>query len=140
MAVMVSTLPDEPIIVATFTGELAIEDFRQWAVELAKASKALESYYVFHLMDIRDSHTEFKHIMNQFKEGARKWNVLRTDALEGKHLQGLMVGEHALAKLSTSLAKQPQFGGVVIPHFRTSEEAIAYARHELQTKLNDEAS
>lgn len=127
-----SQIEHEAILIARFTDYLTLQDFRAWAAELGRRVAALDAYYVYHLIVITESaDSSFTHIMLQFKEGVRKWNVLRTDAVEGHHLQGVIVGTHPLAKLSASFASQEQFGGVNLPIFTTEAEALVYVRQQL---------
>jgi len=106
----------------TFTGEIDTALFHRWFTDTRERTVEAIPSVVYHIMDVRDAHTDFTAILTQMREVGR---VPRSPD-ERHTVQVLLVGSDAMARLAANLAKLPQFGGFEMPMFRSLEDAHEY--------------
>lgn len=126
MAVMVEQYPELPVIVATVTGKMTIEDARTIFSESAAIMDTM-SGPVFRITDVRQMDTDFTEVTAMLKEASHGQPGTTSDP----RLQVVMVGGHALTRFYADAMRQSQFGGVAVPVFQHIEDALTYITYRL---------
>lgn len=127
MTFTVERLPNDPIIIITFSGAVNADMVAQATlhVEALLSEYRVNTVLVF---DTTKAETDFKHILEILQEttGADP----DEEAVDFTILTAF-VGTSAMIKLYINAARQKQFGGQTFPLFATLEDAITAMRISL---------
>lgn len=130
MPVDVRRLPDEPIIIATLTETIALDDV-QIIFQRTEELRADMPSQIYRITDTTDAITSIAEIIRIIKSAADGRSSKTTDPT----VTVVFVGKSQWSHLFTEAMKQGEFGKVQIPLFDTLDDALAYVRH-----LNDDAA
>jgi hypothetical protein len=124
---------DGAVFIWTFTEQIDSETFLRWFTEMRAASFDSPLLSIYHVIDVREAHTDFGAIMTQMRHvGEQPPDVV----YKGRNVRALIVGMDAMARLASDLAKLPQFGGFTMPVFRTLDDALDFIRVDQQKPQN----
>lgn len=135
MPVAYELLPEESIIICTFTGDFKTEDLRQ----MYRTCDELLNKTYSHLYRI----SNFSAVDSTFPEVMAAIKEIGSDLPGGAsdpRVTTCVVGSNQWTRMAVDFLKRPQFGGLQISLFQTIEDALAAMRlviHEKQ-RLNDE--
>ena len=128
MSVVVEKLPDEPIIVVTYDGELNLEIVTTAFRQSAEIMDRLEGT-VYRISDIRQGTSEFSDTMDIIHQIRETQNV--SGSTLDPRLKAVFVGTHILAEMYVDILKQSEYGGKEIPFFKDMDEALTYIREDM---------
>lgn len=132
MTIQVEKLPDEPIIVATFTNpmnyyaELPVMFNR--IIELRDTLVGYAKYYV--IIDISRVTADFSEIVFALGEVRKASQKRRADLPISLHMVG--VGE--IVQMIVNAMPQFQYGGYVAPLYSTLEQALEAIRKDIRSR------
>ncbi|MFW5748989.1 MAG: hypothetical protein ACOCYT_05185 [Chloroflexota bacterium] len=135
MPVTIERLPDEPIILATVTGAMSVEDARVIFLRSAEIMEQIDGL-AFRITDVRAIETEFAEVISMLKSASKGMPGSTSDP----RLRVVMVGTHSLTKMFADAMKQQQFGGIAIPVFERLEDALTYVRYEIEKSTGPDRS
>ena len=130
MPVEVKRLPDEPIIVLTYSGAVdagTVESAFQQSIELIDGIGGT----AYRISDVRALQVDERRIGELFKLIID----LRRDksgSSADPRIHGVFVGGHQLARIYADFMRQHQFGGTLIPFYHTLDEALAYIHFQIE--------
>jgi hypothetical protein len=131
MPVLLTRLPDEPIIVATLHGRMDKHTVRELFDRTRDLAEGI-SGRLYRISDFTQVELTFADMASALVE-ARYGGV---GATTDPRLRPVMVAPTNRARLFANIMQEPLFGGVSFPVFETVEEALGYARLELaQSKV-----
>jgi hypothetical protein len=126
MPVTVYRLPDAPIIMATFTGEIngdvIVEMFRRSA-DLIEADETR----VYRISDFRQATTNALAILTILKAVI----VGGPGSVKDERIHGLLLGDNKWVKVGHDTLMNPVFGGFNIPLFSKMGEAMEHIRVQI---------
>lgn len=131
MSIEVNRLPNEPIILMTYTGAFEAEDLKNAfhrSVELLDEIGD-KAYRISDVRGVDEANT--RGIIELFK--------VRKDLREDKagssadpRIHAVLVGGNRLARLYADFMNQAQFGNIQLPFFHSLEEAMIYIRSKIK--------
>jgi hypothetical protein len=127
----VERLPDEPILIARYTGKVIVDDVRHVFERSAELISA-DDKVVFRVTDMVHSDTDFGEVLKM----ARELGSGVPGSTGDTRIRAAIVGRGRWAKLFADTIQQKQFGGFHIPLFKDMDDALAYARLEI-ARLNN---
>src|SRR5437868_3158522 len=117
MPVLVTQLPNEPIIVLTYEGAIDAETvksaFHQSAELMASIGGA-----VYRISDVRLIQTDERIVVELFKLIVELRKDI-TGSSADPRIHGVFVGDHHIARFYADFMRQNQFGGTLIPFYHT---------------------
>ncbi|MBC7813997.1 MAG: hypothetical protein H7175_22780 [Burkholderiales bacterium] len=128
MSIIVEKLPDEPIIVVTYAGELNLEIVSAAFRQSAEIMDRLDGT-VYRISDIRQGTSEFSDTMDIIHRIRHSRNV--SGSTLDPRLKAVFVGSHVLAEMYADILKQSEYGGKEIPFFNEMDDALAYIRSDM---------
>lgn len=132
MTLTVERLPDEPIIIATISGEVhedtIIEMWRQ-SLELAKAHGDLHFYRVTNIQAITTTFRDFIHIVRRASMGI-------PGSSSDPNVTVVMVTHNHWAKSFVGAVEEEQFGALHIPVYEDMQRAMLHIRREINERKN----
>ncbi|MBZ0290079.1 MAG: hypothetical protein K8I30_20810 [Anaerolineae bacterium] len=137
MPIMVSQLPNEPIIVADCSGFLTREDFIGMFTQVNEMVQTMDGL-IFRIADYRQAESSFMDILKTVQEATKGMPGSTADP----RIQTIWVGTSQWIALARNFFQQQQFGHLQIPTFHNMEDAFAYARLEItrQTQTHKTAT
>lgn len=127
----VSRIPDAPIIVAIFTGEvnaeMVQEMYRRSAVLIHETGVP-----AWRITDFRKMETTPQDALEVLTHHASRGLPGSTT---DPRIRPVIVGDNQWVQLARLTMRQEQFGGVEIPIFDTVDEALRYVRGQIETTL-----
>lgn len=126
MAIVVSRIPNEPIIVATLEGDLTVEQFKEMFIRSVEITKEIGGH-VFRITDARNVTATFGELFGIIAAASKGVPGSTTDP----NVTPILVGSNQMVKLAAQAFRQKQFGGVEIPLFQKMEDAMTYIYLEL---------
>lgn len=127
MAFTTETLPDEPIIITTLQGYMSAFEIIQARWAARDAMVALDSPYVYYIMDVREATSSFAEIVQHLKAYAADRD--QATLPKAMKMSMMIVGTDRLAELSAQLLRNVEYGGRVVPLSPSMEHALEVARH-----------
>lgn len=127
MTVSVERLQEEPIIVATFTGEILVEEVREMYQKSAALAEDIEGK-VYRITDIREATADFPKMLEVVGFASKGEPGTTSD----KRFFPMFVGTNELARLFTKAMEQREFGGVKMPFFVSMQDALTFVRNEMR--------
>ncbi|MBC7810067.1 MAG: hypothetical protein H7175_02915 [Burkholderiales bacterium] len=128
MTLTVERLPNEPIIIATISGEVhedTIIDMWRQSLELAKANGDQHFYRITNIQAITTTFRDFIHIVRRASMGI-------PGSSSDPNVTVVMVTHNHWAKSFVGAVEEEQFGALHIPVYDDMERALAYIRHEIE--------
>jgi hypothetical protein len=134
MQIEVKRLPNEPIIIVTYTGAFEAEvlksAFRQSVGLLDEIGEK-----AYRISDVRNLDEDKQGINEMFKVIVD----LRKDpsgSSADPRIHAVLVGGHQLARLYAEFMRQDQFGKTQLPFFNTLDEALEYIHFKIKEDQN----
>src|SRR5215210_1124109 len=126
MPVKVEKLPDEPIIVLTYTGHMDVELVKSAFLQSAELAAHIEGP-IYRISDVRQGEGDFVDVMKIIAEVRKGVRGSSADP----RIKVVFVGSHHMARLYADFLQKQQYGAKMIPFFHTPEEALAYIRLDM---------
>src|SRR6185295_4247792 len=109
----VERLANEPILIASYTGQVVVDDVRH-VFERSAELIAADEKVVFRITDMVHSNTDFAEVLKM----ARVLGSGVPGSTTDPRIRAVMVGRGKWAKLFADTIQQKQFGGFHIPLFK----------------------
>lgn len=126
MPVTVEFLTDEPILVATLTGDLTVSDMRGMFIQSAQLTQDMPGP-IYRITDTRLARANFMEMMQTVRAASDGTPGSSTDP----KFKPIFLGTNELVRMGIDMLKQSQFGGVQIPFFNDMEDALTYIHHDM---------
>ena len=126
MAITVSRIPNEPIIVATLDGDINAEQFKEMFIRSAEITKEIGGH-VCRITDARNVGVSFGELFGIIAAASKGVPGSTTDP----NVTAILLGNNQMVKLAAQAFRQKQFGGLQIPLFQRMEDALEYVYLEL---------
>lgn len=126
MPVTVERLEDEPILIATFSGEVHVDDM----VEMFKLSADLmgdDDTQFYRITDARDATSNFMEMFASIKEASTGQPGSTTDA----RIKASFVGTSTWISFARNALMNPKFGGLKLAAFETVDDALENIRMQI---------
>lgn len=126
MGFTIEWIPNEPILVVTGSGLLAMDDFVKMFAQVTQMIEGVEGP-IYRISDYTTADTSFMDVMKAVKLAASHAPGSSFDP----RLHTVFVGTSQWISLGRTALQQPQFGGIMVPTFVTLDDALAFARREI---------
>jgi hypothetical protein len=129
MSVMVTRLPNEPILIADVHGRMDVEAVRNLFAQTAAFCNEVNDtvYQIASFLNVDASINDAARVLVEASRGARG------SALDPQ-VKAVMVAGHNRVRLLIDLMRQKEFGGAEVPVFDTVDAALAFVREQIQQK------
>ncbi|NDJ36192.1 MAG: hypothetical protein GYB64_16165 [Chloroflexi bacterium] len=129
MAFAVERVPGEPIVILTLTPPMqdAVEEGRAGDAAVAQAAAEIEGRY-FRIADVRTFQVSFTDMVRYFGEQKRG----HPGSINDPRGIPIVVADQNLFTESADWTQQEQYGGRSTQMFKTLDEALAYARAQIE--------
>lgn len=124
MALRFTIYTGQPILVANFSDEVTMDDFREWALRLPYYTRMFESEWVYHIVDISRAEIDVIALETRFEQERGTWSVVDFKTAGGKKLKGWIVGENAASPTVFHLIGKAELGGAYLPLLSKLEDAL----------------
>jgi hypothetical protein len=126
MSVIVTKLPNEPIVIADVQGRMDVESIRNIFAQTAVLchEDGGQIYQIASFLDVDASIKDAARVLVEASRGAPG------SALDPK-VRAVLVAGHNRVRLLFDLMRQKEFGGVEVPVFDTLDAALAYVREQI---------
>lgn len=131
MAFTLEWVPDEPILIATATGLISADDFKEMYQQVAVMIEGREGK-IYRIANYTTAESSFVDILKGVKMASSNAPGSSSDA----RIQTVFVGTSHWIGLARTALQQPQFGGIMIPTFVDLDDALVYARREIANATN----
>jgi hypothetical protein len=128
----VERLPEEPIILATLSGDVDADDLRLVFVRSAELMADIEGS-VYRITDVREVSVSFPDLLKIVAEGAKHATGTSTDP----RVKVCLVGTHVMGKLYIDMLRKQSSGAVSIPMRRSMETALESVRIQIENERRD---
>lgn len=132
MPVQVEKLPNEPIIILTYSGDVDAETIKSAFHQSVELMASMEGT-VYRISDVRGFDLDPAAMLELFKLIADIRNDLAGSSADPR-IHGVFVGDHELARLYAEIMGQYAFGSTQIPFYETLDEALAYIRFTIRDR------
>lgn len=126
MKLKVERIPDEPIIIATLSGDITPETVMEMFAQSAYWADKLGGR-VYRITDIRSTEISFPDLVVVLASCAHRQPGSPSDS----RICGVLVGTHGWARFFVDSAQQEQYGQLNIPVFESLDEAMTYIREQM---------
>jgi hypothetical protein len=126
MSVNAKRLPNEGIIVITYAAPFKGEDVitaNQKVSEIAAEIKG----EIYRIADMRNVHIPWSELLTALQEATRR----NTGTLRDSRIHSIFVGTDESVKQAVDSLRQAQYGGIQAGLFATLDEAMSFARRQL---------
>ena len=130
MPVVVERVPDEPVVIATYSGVITLEDVKHLFAQTAALTADVEGHR-YRISDFHDAQSTFGdivQIMGEARTGA-------SGSSSDPNLTTIFVGSNEWGAMVRNFFTQGQYGGLNIPTVTSIEEAWEFIRED-QAKRN----
>ncbi len=127
MAVRVTRLPGEPIVIATLSGPLDVDAIRTMFVQTAELTQDVDGP-IYRIGDFTNADASFKSMARVVTETTR----YRPYGTRDPRIKPVLVCGYNRLRFLPNLFRQKEFGGVDMPVFDTVDEALVYVRSVLE--------
>jgi hypothetical protein len=121
MPVTVERLDDQPIILATFTGEIDVEMVKTMFQRSAEIQTEIGTP-VYRITDVRAIETSLMNLLSIVREASQDVPGSPLDP----HITGMFVGTNKWVRLFQSALDEEEYGSISIPAFVSMEDALAH--------------
>jgi hypothetical protein len=126
MAVNVDRLPNEPIIIATLSGDLTSEIVQEMFAQSATLLDEIGGY-AYRITDIQSADISFPDLVLVLSQSTKGQPGSPSDP----RICGVLVGTHEWARFYADSLHQAQYGQLNIPIFDDFDTAMAYLREQM---------
>lgn len=126
MSIYVERLPNEPIIIATLSGDLTSDIVQQMFDESSTLMEEIEGK-VYRITDIRLTEISFPDLVQVLGRSAHRQPGSPSDP----RICGVLVGTHGWSRFFTESLQQEQYGQLNIPIFDDFDAALDYLREQI---------
>lgn len=130
MAVSVTRLPGEPIVVATLCGPLNVDALRTMFTQTAELTHDLDGP-IYRIADFLHADASFKSMARVVTETTRQ----RPYGTRDPRIRPVLVCGYNRLRFLPDLFRQKAFGGIDMPVFDTVDEALVHVRTQLEAEL-----
>lgn len=131
MGFTLKLLPDEPILIATGKGLLAVQDFADMFEESAKLLYGIEQT-IYRISDFREASSSFMDLIRMSQLASKGGVGTTTDP----RIKAILVGTNQWVSLARTIFEQPQYSAMRLPTLENLEDALVYARTQLSNPAN----
>ncbi len=126
MPITVQQLGDDPIVLVTMEGSIAVQDIaKMYAQTAAIADKFARNTY--RIMDVDKAEITFDQLIKVVKNvGAGA-----PGSLGDPRIKAMFVGQNSMARLASDMLSQQQFGGLELPIFPGLGEALLWVNEQI---------
>ena len=124
MPVLVTQLPNEPIIVLIYEGAIDAETVKSAFHQSAELMASIGGT-VYRISDVRLIQTDERIVVELFKLIVELRKDI-TGSSADPRIHGVFVGDHQMARFYADFIRQNQFGGTLIPFYHMLDEALNY--------------
>ena len=128
MPVTVKRLPDQPIIIASYSGHITVGDVLSVFIRSAEMVK-LSDDTIYRISHIEQTEAEFADILHFAQASGSDVPGSSTDP----RFRAIIVGHDKWIKLFVQFMSKKQFGGVTVPCFGTLNQAFEYVQTSMAT-------
>lgn len=137
MPVQVERLPNEPILIATFSGAVDVSTLRDMFNQTAQLIVDME-YRVYRISDYNDALMTTPDLVAMVQMSGKAISGSSADP----RIEGVLVGNNQWVRTGRILLGQLAFKGKHIPLFNTRHDALRYVRRRINSRketkpLND---
>ncbi len=132
MTVTLEKLPDEPIVMATLSGEVTIAEMETMYAQCAEIIK--EVGRIYRITRLENTTTGFMDILKILQAAGKGSPGSSSDPKVGV----IFLGSGSLIQLITNTMRQPQFAGVQLPIFQSMEDTLTYIRYDMDKRRTKE--
>lgn len=132
MPVTVRRMENEPILIATFSGNVTAQDM----VEMFRLSDALieaDEKQIYRITDVQTATSNFIEMLGAIKSASTGQPGSTTDP----RIKAIFVGTSTWINFARNALKSPNFGGLQLAAFATIEDALESIK--FQRELNDKS-
>lgn len=133
MTVTLEKLPDEPILLATLSGDVKLEEMEQIYAQTAELLQATHTR-LYRITRIENNTTSFMDILKILQAAGKG----KPGSSSDPNVTVIFLGSGSLIQFITNALRQPQFAGVKLPIFPTLEEALLYVRYDREHRSTQE--
>jgi len=129
MPIEISRLPNEPIILMTFSGGFesdALTNAFRRSVELLDEIGAM----AYRISDVRGVESDPRGLGELFK-ALREVRKDKAGSSADPRFHAVLVGGNTLASIYANVMRQNEFGNVQLPVFQTVDEALDYIHFDI---------
>ena len=126
MPVTIKRLPDQPIIIASYSGHITVGDVLSVFTRSAEIVKPSDNT-IYRISHIENTEAEFADILHFAQTSASDVPGSSTDS----RFHPVIVGHDKWIKLFVQFMSKKQFGGVVVPCFLTLSQALEYVQSDI---------
>jgi hypothetical protein len=132
MTVTLEKLPNEPIVMATLSGEVTIAEMEDMYAQCAQIIK--EIGHIYRVTHLDNPTTGFMDILKILQAAGKGMPGSSSDPNVGV----IFLGSGSLIQLITNTMRQPQFAGVQFPIFQSMEDTLIYIRYDMDKRRTKE--
>jgi hypothetical protein len=125
MPITVERLPDQPILVATYTGQITLQDVKGMYEQSGRLAGDI-SGAVYRISDTREAKTSLLEILRIARVAADDMPGSTSDP----RIHVIFVGTNEATRMMVDVLRQPQYVGKQFAIFRSMEEALASIEYE----------
>ncbi len=129
MTVKIEQLSEEPIILYTYSNPYKANEEIQAVIDGATELTAGIPGTVYAIHDVHNVKVSFSELVSSMGTAIKSFRELKPDFLE--RTKTILVGTSSLLKLAADSFNQVQYGELSVELFDTVNEALAYARGEI---------
>lgn len=127
MGFTLELLPNEPIMIVIGKGAMTVQDFNEMFAESRKLLAGMKAP-IYRIVDLSESTTSFMELIRLTQIATKGVEGSTTDS----RIKPVIVGTTQWVSLGRTIFEQPQFSGMHFPTFVSMEDALTYARRELE--------
>lgn len=121
MPIHIERLPDEPIVLATMTGQVTAVEIKELFARTLELSQDIPGT-IYRITDVRSADATFSDLLFILAELSSKQPFATSDP----RVKGVLVGRHFASQLTSDSLKQRQYGALNLPLFDDMETALEY--------------
>jgi hypothetical protein len=126
MPISVARLTHQPVLVATYTGQITVQDVKSMYEESGKLAQDITGA-VYRISDTREATTSLVEILRIAREAAQDMPGSTSDP----RIHVIFVGTNEATRMMVDVLKQPHFVGKQFAIFRSMEEALTSVQYEI---------
>lgn len=121
MPVTVERLDDQPIILATFTGEIDVEMVKTMFQRSAEIQSEIGTP-IYRITDVREIETSLMNLLSIVREASQNVPGSPLDP----NITGMFVGTNKWVRLFQNTLDEQEYGSISIPAFSSMDDALAH--------------
>lgn len=129
MSFTLELLPNEPILIATGTGLLTVQDFAELFEQSRKLLAGQEGPF-YRISDFREASSSFMDLIRMSQMASKGTEGSTTDP----RIKAILVGTNQWVSLARTIFEQPQYSAMRLPTLENVEDALTYARAQFSAQ------